>query len=120
MEIGSEWVEWRGEDVHIGGAGAQRQTVVLCVISFFKHIQEPIYTIIPRALCYSGSWEYYVGASNRTNYLNNEIVNQENEHLYDKTRGDKIYYCRPSLPGGEPIDLKTLISRFKWGYAPAK
>ena len=120
MEIGSKWIEWRGEELKLGGAGSTRETVVICVVSFLKNTPEPVYTIVPRAFFSGGVWAFFVGASNRANYLRTEYVNRDNEPLYMKSRGDKIYYCRPLLPSGEPIDFQTLISHFKWGYAPVK
>lgn len=119
------WVAWKGENV-----GTGMKTVCVCVCSYFIE-GDPDFWIIPNAYCISDSrdeipeWYFYVGETSEVRELNKstivDCISSRSKSIrrfadadalgmavYDPSRGDKIFYCFPTLPDGSRYDLNDI------------
>lgn len=120
------WIEWKGERV-----GDYHHTVCICVYSYIDD-GDPVIAIIPRAFCYppteyikENQWNFFEGDSTKYHFLTsvprrpwkNGQTEDDRVNIYQPERGDKIYYCVPTLPTGEAFSLNTIRKSFYKGLS---
>lgn len=120
------WIEWKGEPV-----GSRWKTVCICVYSYVDE-GEPVKAIIPRAYCTGaneytragGEWTFFEGGSSSYNSLRRvprkkRQDSRETEYIniYQPKRGDKIFYCVPTLPDGRAFSLNSVRKNLYKGLA---
>lgn len=121
------WIEWKGEKV-----GGHHSTVCLCVYTYVDD-GDPVIAIIPRAYCEGldkneracCEWFFFEGDTSiwhslhsvpRKTWKRGEYVDKKVD-IYDPTRGDKIFYCVPTLPDGDAFSLNDIKKRLYKGLS---
>ena len=101
------WIEWKGEKV-----GDMHDPVCVCLMT---HIDNRcIYAILPRAYCCTEGdpegkgWCYFEGDTSRHHSITYHESNGKWVKVFDHTRGDKIFYCKPHLPDGTKFELNDI------------
>ena len=118
------WIEWKGEKV-----GDLHHTVCACIYSYIDD-GEPVIAIIPRALCWGckerrtgNAWEFFEGDSSKYHQLTRvprkcwDKTGDDYINVFRPERGDKIYYCVPTLPTGEAFSLNSVRKSFYKGLS---
>lgn len=73
-----------------------------------------IYAILPRAYCCTEGdpegkgWCYFEGDTSRYHSITYHECYGKWVKVFDHTRGDKIFYCKPHLPDGTKFELNDI------------
>lgn len=114
-----DWIEWKGEKV-----GDMHNPVCACLMTYLDN--RCIYAILPRAYCCTEGdpegkgWCYFEGDTSRYHSITYHESNGKWVKVFDHTRGDKIFYCKPHLPDGTKFELNDIKKRQFKGWAVVK